>query len=56
MLAAILSVCLSADHALIRGVYVDHGVTLQSAKYVDYDVSRAITRRIASVPSAANLL
>ncbi len=56
MLAAILSVCLSADHAVIRGVYVDHGVTLQSAKYVDYDVSRAITRRIASVPSAANLL
>jgi hypothetical protein len=56
MLAAIRSVCLSADHAVIRGVYVDHGVTLQSAKYVDYDVSRAITRRIASVPSAANLL
>lgn len=56
MLAAILSVCLSADHAVIRGVYVDHGVTLQSAKYVDYDVSQAITRRIASVPSAANLL
>lgn len=32
-----------------RGVYIDHGVTLQSAKYVGFDVSRSIVRRLDSV-------
>lgn len=32
-----------------RGVYVDHGTTLQSAKYVEFSVTRAITRRVNSV-------
>lgn len=49
MLAAIRSVCLSADPAVIRGVYIDHGVTLQSARYVDYSIPRAIIRRADSV-------
>lgn len=40
-----------------RGVYIDHGVTLQSAKYVGYDVSRSIVRRLDSVArSNSNLV
>lgn len=42
--------------AAIRGVYVDHGVTLQSAKYVGYDVPKSITRRLGSVPAGTNLV
>lgn len=34
---------------IIRSVYVDHSVTLQAARYVGYDISRAITRRADSV-------
>lgn len=51
MLAAILSVCLSADPSVIRGVYIDHSVTLQSARYVEFSIPRAIERRAASVAS-----
>lgn len=53
MLAAIRSVCLSADPTVIRGVYADHSVTLQAARYVDYDVSRSIARRAESIAATS---
>jgi hypothetical protein len=40
---------LAADPAVIRGTYSDWGVVLQSAKYVDYDVTRSTERRIDSM-------
>lgn len=53
MLAAAIAVRLSADPAVVRGVYIDHSVTLQSARYVEFSVPRAIDRRAASVASTS---
>ena len=39
----------AASIAFPRGVYIDHSVTLQSAKYVGYSLPAAITRRVTSV-------
>lgn len=47
--AAVPSMFLSANSTVIRGVYADHSVTLQAARYVDFDVSRSIARRAESI-------